>query len=153
MFDKKQRIMKDLIGRKVRGFKFEDKKYHNGLSYCRNMDKYIGVIGTIKGFSPRLNAYEVHFEDVYWHYYPAELIEQHLVEEPIDRDVLRQELEKFADWYKKPISTISIVTKQERCINEYFEYLDKEENPTKELTLQEIADKFNVPVDKIRIKE
>ena len=144
--------MKDLIGRKVRGFKFEDKKYHNRLSYCRNMDKYIGVIGTIKGFSPRLNAYEVHFEDVYWHYYPAELIEQHLVEDTIDRDVLRRELEKFAKYYKCN-GSYSITGRTKNCIDEYFEYLDKEENPTKELTLQEIADKFNVPVDKIRIKE
>jgi hypothetical protein len=50
------------------------------------------------------------------------------------------------------MSTIPISSQTHRCINEYFEYLDKE-GSTKELTLQEIADKFNVPVDKIRIKE
>lgn len=37
---------KDLIGRKVRGFKFEDKK-HNGLAYNQAMDNYIGKIGKI----------------------------------------------------------------------------------------------------------
>lgn len=142
--------MKDLIGRKVRGFKFEDKKY-NGLNYCPAMNRFIGEVGIITEVGKANNNYVVKFNNISF-IYPAELIEQHLVEDPINRDVLRQELEKFAEYYENHGSYF-ISTQTKNCIDEYFEYLDKEENPTKELTLQEIADKFNVPVDKIRIKE
>jgi hypothetical protein len=140
--------MKDLRGKKVRGFKFSD-FYKCG--YNKKMDIHDGQIGTIIGIRGNNNSYRVNFGDDYWDY-PAELIEQHLVEDTIDRDVLRQELEKFVNYYKCN-GSLSITGRTKRWIDEYFEYLDKEESPTKELTLQEIADKFNVPVDKIRIKE
>jgi DNA-directed RNA polymerase sigma subunit (sigma70/sigma32) len=141
--------MKDLIGRKVRGFKFEDTRYEK-FGYCDDMDKYIGKIGVIGRYVDEDKSFSVVFDDDFW-YYPAELIEQHLVEEPIDRDVLRQELEKFLNYCERHL-LCSITGKTQEFIDEYFEYLDKE-GSTKELTLQEIADKFNVPVDKIRIKE
>ena len=140
--------MKDLIGKKVRGFKFDGRF---SCKYNKSMNKYIGKIGVITEYINYLNSWRVDFSDDYW-WYPAELIEQHLVEDTIDRDVLRQELEKFAKYYDV-YGTYSITGRTKRCIDEYFEYLDKEESSTKELTLQEIADKFNVPVDKIRIKE
>jgi len=140
--------MKDLIGKKVRGFKFGD-CYKCG--YTKEMDIHDGQIGTIIDCVNYNNSYRVDFGDEDWQY-PAELIEQHLVEDTIDRDVLRRELEKFSEWYKSSASTKRFYTQNEECLNEYFKYLD-EQGSTKELTLQEIADKFNVPVDKIRIKE
>jgi hypothetical protein len=72
----------NLIGKKVRGFKFNNDKYDYG--YSDKMDKHIGVVGIIKEYTQVFNAYLVDFENEDW-YYPAELIEQHLVEEtPLD---------------------------------------------------------------------
>ena len=72
-----------LIGKKVKGFKFEDSKY-NGLSFQNEMDNYIGKVGIIDNYNKNNNRCRVEFDDVCWHY-PAELIEQHLVEEtPLD---------------------------------------------------------------------
>jgi hypothetical protein len=72
-----------LIGKKVKGFKFEDGKY-NGLEFSKKMNRYIGEIGEIIEYNETNNRYKVEFKDDYW-LYPAELIEQHLVEEtPLD---------------------------------------------------------------------
>jgi hypothetical protein len=71
--------MKDLIGKKVKGFKFESSEY-DGLQYNSYMDEYIGEEGCIVCYNERYNCYKVQFKDDYWDY-PASLIEQHLVEE------------------------------------------------------------------------
>jgi hypothetical protein len=68
----------NLIGKKVKGFKFDNDKYDYG--YSDKMDKHIGVVGIIKEYTQVFNAYLVDFENEDW-YYPAELIEQHLVKE------------------------------------------------------------------------
>ena len=63
--------MKNLIGRKIKGFKFED----GGSS---DMDKFIGEIGTIKNVYG--NCALVQFKDGWWSY-PLDQIEPHLVSE------------------------------------------------------------------------
>jgi len=68
----------ELIGKKVKGFKFDGDKYKYG--YSDKMDKHIGVVGIIKEYTQVFDAYLVNFENEDW-YYPAELIEQHLVDE------------------------------------------------------------------------
>ena len=69
-----------LIGKKVKGFKFDiDNMYYSYL-----MDKHIGQIGTIISYDDKQNYCNVDFGYKQWAY-PAELIEQHLVEEtPLD---------------------------------------------------------------------
>lgn len=70
---------KKLIGKKVKGFRFDGAKYRCG--YSSLMDNNIGIIGTIREYEKSTNVYVVNFEKDNWNY-PAELIEQHLVEEP-----------------------------------------------------------------------
>ena len=71
----------ELIGKKVRGFRFE-RGWYNGLQFADEMNNYyIGKVGTIVEYNKTNNRYKVEFEVGYW-LYPAELIEQHLVEEP-----------------------------------------------------------------------
>jgi hypothetical protein len=70
---------KDLIGKKVKGFKFDDDKY-KGLDYNRAMDSCIGEIGEIVSYYHPFDCYYVEFINKKWSY-PASLIEQHLVEE------------------------------------------------------------------------
>ena len=74
--------MKDLIGKKVRGFKFESMKY-NDLPYETEMDKHIGEIGEI--IVEFKKEVRVLFTNASW-YYPKSLIEQHLVEEESEQD-------------------------------------------------------------------
>jgi hypothetical protein len=70
-----------LIGKKIKGFKFDET---NETSYNPKMDIHIGEIGQILEYKPKTNAYSVEFKLDTWNY-PAELIEQHLVEEtPLD---------------------------------------------------------------------
>ena len=74
---------KELISKKVRGFKFDNNKY----GYVDKMDEHIGEVGIIKDYNSVYNAFRVYFENDNW-LYPAELIEQHLVEEPTKRKVV-----------------------------------------------------------------
>jgi hypothetical protein len=76
-------MKKELIGRKVKGFKFEYGK-HNGLIYPESMDDCIGKVGVITLYYAYDNSYIVQFETEHWSY-PAALIEQHLVyDNPLD---------------------------------------------------------------------
>lgn len=68
---------KSLIGRKVRGFKFDD--FTDDISYHPSMDEYIGKVGSIIDISLTKN-FIVAFNNYTWSY-PASLIEAHLVEE------------------------------------------------------------------------
>ena len=63
--------MKNLIGRKIKGFKFED-------GYNSEMDNHIGEIGTITHV--RRSYCRVQFENGFC-YYPTDQIEQHLIDE------------------------------------------------------------------------
>lgn len=70
---------KDLIGKKVRGFKFKDHAYSN-LHYSQDMDKYVGKVGVIETYKENSDSYLVKFDDDSWEY-PAALIEKYLVNE------------------------------------------------------------------------
>ena len=75
----KENNMENLIGRKVRGFKFEYGKYDK-LDYISDMDNCLGKIGEIKRYHETDSSFWIDFGDVSWDY-PAELIHDHLVEE------------------------------------------------------------------------
>jgi hypothetical protein len=67
-----------LIGRKVRGFWFDDSKYPVG--YISQMDEYIGKKGKIIEYDSHLDLFGVQFK-LYKFWYPADKIEAHLVDE------------------------------------------------------------------------
>ena len=70
-----------LIGKKVYGFKFYDTKE---MIYFRNiMNHYIGKTGTITKLFEEKISFQVTFEDGYSFAYPADQIEDHLVEDEI----------------------------------------------------------------------
>lgn len=66
----------ELIGKKVRGFKF------NKLWYLQKMDNYIGKIGAIKQYDKNEDWFLVKFNNDSCAY-PADQIEAHLVENEI----------------------------------------------------------------------
>lgn len=68
--------MKDLVGRKVKGFKFKTEEEE--ISYSPLMDDWIGKVGVIVNQAPSFCAVE--FEDKTW-CYPIREIEEHLIDE------------------------------------------------------------------------
>ena len=66
-----------LIGRKVRGFKFEES------FFIQKMNNYIGKIGIIKEYLISDKWFIIKFEDSESFYYPADQIEAHLVVDEI----------------------------------------------------------------------
>jgi hypothetical protein len=84
---------KDLIGKKVRGFKFEDTK---DVYYVTKMGSHIGEIGLIALYKPEHNTYRVDFPNDYW-FYPAAEIEKHLVENEMKITIKKSELKEIYD--------------------------------------------------------
>ena len=72
-----------IIGKKMKGFKFEDWK-HNALNYATVMDNYIGSIGEIISYHNKFDSYRCQFGEYKYSYYPAELIKDYLVDTPQD---------------------------------------------------------------------
>ena len=71
--------MKDLIGRKVKGFRFENGKYYH-LNYNESMENHVGEVGDIASYQDHNKSYRVNFNTGSW-FYPASEIEAHLVDE------------------------------------------------------------------------
>lgn len=86
--------MKNLIGKKARGFEFKDRVYHD-ISFKDAMRRQIGEIGIIDDCTDV--SYRIRFKGWSW-WYPAELIEQHLV----DHD-LTEKTEPYTDAIKEAI--------------------------------------------------
>jgi hypothetical protein len=85
VFDKGQPEIKpeSLIGRKVKGFKFETR---NGIEFTSLVEEHIGEVGYIINYFPSSNKYQVWFEDAIL-FYPAELVQKYLVEEVDTKEV------------------------------------------------------------------
>ena len=102
--------MEDLVGKKVRGFKFEG-------DYSSNMNKHIGEIGEIISVSAVLKRVRIEFATASWSY-PADQIEKHLVKELSKSFACtntNQELwDKYIKWLNKEHNA-SIVGKSLDC--------------------------------------
>jgi len=77
-----------IIGRKMKGFKFDGFKY-NYLNYHLNMNKHIGNEGEIVSYMEEYDCYYCKFSDREWAY-PAKLIMQHIVDTPQELTLLEK---------------------------------------------------------------
>ena len=68
--------MKNYIGRKCKGFRFEDET--DDTPWVQSMEKHIGKVGLIADQED--NSVRIEFENDWW-YYPISLIEPHLIPE------------------------------------------------------------------------
>jgi hypothetical protein len=101
--------MEELIGRKVRGFRFETTAERPG--YSKDMDKYIGMLGEIitQGVSVTKTPYvEVKFPDGKTWNYKLDQIEKHLVDYlpniPVISDSVNIEVSDDNEtWYKAEV--------------------------------------------------
>jgi hypothetical protein len=69
--------MENLVGKKIKGFKFEGRR---GYSYARSMDKYIGEIGVITNQDEE--AVTVKFKEDWWNYPLPEALEHIIQDKP-----------------------------------------------------------------------
>lgn len=93
----------NLIGRKVKGFKFKNEVIH----YNNFMDKYIDQIGVIVSRGEYSSGYRIMFDNGQEYTYPSELIEKYLIEEYLPKTLPKsfackntnQELwDKYISW-------------------------------------------------------
>jgi hypothetical protein len=96
--------MKNYVGRKIRGFKFEDAR--NNVLWFGYMEKYIGEIGEIT-YENSVRV-RVKFKDIAFDY-PISLIEPHLIEETpeipqLGEGVFMQVSNFGGTWYERRIS-------------------------------------------------
>ena len=66
-----------LIGKKVKGFKFEDSEYPK-IGYTIVMDKQIGEEGEIIQYIKYTDSYNIRFNEADWEY-PAKLVIKNLI--------------------------------------------------------------------------
>lgn len=78
-----------IIGKKMKGFEFENRK-RNEVSYNAAMGVYIGKTAYIYQYDKEWSAYLCEFEDKEKWLYPAELIMQHIIEEPQELTLLEK---------------------------------------------------------------
>lgn len=108
---------KSLIGRKVRGFEFE-------VGYVYEMNKHINEVGIIEHFDSKCKEFRVHFENDHW-YYPASLIEAHLVEEEPTSEYHLVQIEGEDFSYKTVNITASeLINQNEQLKAENAEFLE-----------------------------
>lgn len=92
-----------LIGRKIKGFKFEGSEFPD-IGYDSDfMDKYEDEIGVIQKFMSKNYSFAVFFKDGFEFEYPANLIEQHLIPEETDSPDKPMTAEEVADKYLTPL--------------------------------------------------
>lgn len=110
--------MKNLIGRKVRGFKFED--VENKCYYTWEVKEYDGKIGEVYEVDINKKIFRLRFEDSETFAYPLSEIEKHLVEE-------KPTLEQVKEYFKnaKEVSCLTNGKIHEIIIDEinYDDYL------------------------------
>ena len=118
-----------LIGRKVRGFKFEDKE---DIIFDEQMEKYIGEVGVIEKIYT--NDVKIVFKEDYF-FYPLNQIEAHLVEEQNEIPTFtKEDLKSFYN-----IGFLNGVNNDNKssCL-EFEKEFKKRFNPTKEEQLTAI---------------
>ena len=158
--------MKNLIGKQIRGFKFIETENCETVGWNNSMETYIGKLGTI------IEAYgdyvRVKFEDGKNWVYPINLIKDHLVGELPERgdtilvwdDGMDPDEAIFLAFI--PGAALPVICVQpcdeDNFRNEIpFDTLSyqywKPASGRVKLTLQDIADKFGIDVNRLEIEE
>ena len=146
--------MNNLIGRKIRGFKFED----TNIVYLSVMNSNIGEVGEITFVSKK--DVMVQFENDRW-YYPIDQIEKHLISEEneipeLGEGVLMEvsDSEDFCLSCEEVVigSYIGLFLVDESTHSSYWKYA----RPIKEkvvLTHKQIAEKFDIDINQLEIEK
>lgn len=106
--------MKNLIGKKAKGFWFESRK-HKRLSYVDSMDNHIGEVGEITSYLTIHDCYRIDFKND-WFHYPASEIESHLVDEWVVGEEYEFTHDTMNGWNKRLLLAILPDSCQDRYI-------------------------------------
>jgi hypothetical protein len=95
--------MKNYIGRKCKGFRFEDRI--DGVPWVQPMENFIGKLGLID--EQEDDSVRIEFENHWW-WYPISLIEPHLISETpeipqLGEDVEMEVSDNGIDWCKRKV--------------------------------------------------
>ena len=108
--------MKNLIGKKVRGFKFDSRDH---CVWFVTLEDYIGRVGVIDQYLDMVNVFIVKYgEDCLL--YPAELIEQHIVD-----DYSTKTVEPIIAEILQAYFTGSTLDEIRESIREAYEYIEE----------------------------
>jgi hypothetical protein len=157
--------MKELIGKKIKGFKFDKIDI---LPYNKNaMDNYIGKVGVITKVHDK--DVKVEFENDYW-FYPLPEALNHIVEEHPQRGdevlvwdgdgdesiPLKRIFLAYIEGAEYPIQVVLNGYEENFKNGETFatsKYTHYKTTPQKtKLTLQQIADKFGIDVNELEVQ-
>jgi len=122
-----------LIGRKVRGFKFE----YASVLFKSYMSAYIGKEGIVEEKAILTNSFLVAFEDGSKFYYPADQIESHLVEDEIPTlsdGVMMLVSFNNIDWFERKV--LGKKNNSFYCWNEEYKNLIQVWDYAKEITIE-----------------
>jgi hypothetical protein len=155
--------MKELIGKKIKGFKFDKIDI---LPYNKNaMDNYIGKVGVITKVHDK--DVKVEFENDYW-FYPLPEALNHIVEEhpkrgnevlvwdDNQRNAVKRIFLAYIKGTKYPVITVingdEELYKNGDMFGIYFYKHYKLPTQKTKLTLQQIADKFEIDVNDLEVE-
>lgn len=144
--------MKNLLGKKFTGVKFNS----DTLYYSEYMDDFIGVEGEIIRINDRKDAVVVKFRSgVVWSY-PLSIALKQLQPVPEITEGVMMEVSDYKSFYVALQRLVYCkINGQFAVLNScgslvYFKYA----RPiTKEISMQEIADKFGIDVNNLKIKK
>ena len=129
--------MENLIGKKIKGFKFEGR---SDYSYARSMDKHIGEIGVITNQDKE--AVTVKFKEDWWNYLLPEALEHIIQDEPIvpelGEGVLMEVSHDGENWFNQYI--IAKYKEMYYISNLLVSYTHARPIQTKKLTMEELEE-------------
>jgi len=143
--------MNNLIGRKCKGFKFEDEE----IAFAEGMEYYVGKTGEISNIIE--NKVRIEFLDTAW-IYPLNQIEEHLISEiPEIKEGVLMEVSNYEDFEESYEENVLLMYKNRFVAldEEGLIYAWKYGRKIKQkvtLTKQEIADKFNIDINQLIIE-
>jgi hypothetical protein len=156
--------MKELIGKKIKGFKFDDTDW---LPYNnKEMDNYIGKIGVITKVHGK--DVRIKFEDDNYYFYPLPEALNHIVEEHPQRgdevlvwdgdenNAVKRIFVSYIEGSYSPVYCVSNGFEKDFKTEKLFHttnYKNYKTIPQKtKLTLQQIADKFKIDVNDLEVE-
>ena len=147
--------MNNLIGRKIKGFKFEGKEW---LPYVGYMDDRIGEVGEITFLYS--DSAQVFFNDGCFWRYPLDQIEKHLIPEEneipeLGEGVLMEvsDCEDFEVSYKEMVigNYKGLFLVGESTHSSYWKYARQVRKVV--LTHKQIAEKFDIDINQLEIEK
>lgn len=155
--------MKELIGKKIKGFKFKADK---NIAYFYNMNNHIGKVGVIREVFDE--CVRVKFDDNNYYSYPLPEALNHIVEEHPQRgdevliwdgdetDAVKRIFLAYIEGANYPINVVTNGYEENFKNGETFatsKYRHYKTIPQKtKLTMQQIADKFGIDVNYLEIE-